>query len=186
MIYSSIYKPFLLKLTISILLFVGATHFVFSQDIDEYDTKSGYIFNIIKNVNWKDSSVIMRYTIGVYGSDDFAKILESRAKEQNQNGNRKYIVKRFKTAAEIENCHLIMLVSCSASQMLLIVNTLKDKQILTMANNQPNFCEVGGILNFKPIDSDKFLEINSDAALLEHIIIKPEILQLSVIKTTKR
>jgi len=174
----------MLKLTIGILLFVGLSHSAFSQDIDEYDAKSGFIFNIIKNVNWKDSSTIMRYTIGVYGDDDFAKILEVHAKEQNQNGNRRYIVKRFKNPSEIKDCHLVVLVSCSASQMLTAVNMLKNKQILTMANNLPNFCESGGLINLKPTGMKKFLEINSEAALDEHITIKPEILQLAVIITT--
>ncbi len=176
-----------MKTILPVILIVTGYGKVFAQSGNELIAL--YIINLEKpaSVEWPNST--SSFTIGIYGIDEtsnnrVAKILSQKVQELNQSG-KKWRFEYYHDIQEINNCHILFFPNeIPTSQTIHVINKIKGKPILTVANNISGFCEAGGIINFT-LDSAKQFQINKNEALKANIKITPGLLMLSEIINTK-
>src|SRR5687768_13911765 len=85
------------------LLITGSA---FSQDRPVHEVYSMMVFNFTKYVQWPDHATTGEFVIGVVGNSDIYNTLNGWYGGKPR-GSKTYIVKRFNSAAEVTDCHVI-------------------------------------------------------------------------------
>jgi hypothetical protein len=141
----------------------------------EYETKAGYIINLIPYVSWPTSARF--YTIGILGKDPFGAILE-RMVEQAQGP--KIMIVHYNSPKEIEkNCHILFISSeykAPIADVLAVTNTMS---ILTVADYRPDFCVRGGMVHINTPGSHPIFDVNTETSKQRCLLIKSEFLRVS-------
>ena len=87
-------------------------------------------------------------------------------------------VKRFKSAEEIDRCHILFInVPGKTSEVL---NALKGKSVLTVSDDN-DFTRSGGIIRFFTENETIHLEINIQAAKAANLNVSSKLLRIAKI-----
>lgn len=173
-------KPYI-KLIFIVVLFVTTTKKTFSQ-YTEYEVKAAYIFSFVKFIEWENIDISKSDTIvlGIYKNDPFGEILERIMLGRKSNGKFWKII-RFNKIADVDKCNIVFLSGIDKYELGIILKRISKKPILSIGDEIPDFCEIGGILNFTPQYSDNQFEINNKLANKNGIKINPKLLKLAKI-----
>jgi hypothetical protein len=88
---------------------------------------------------------------------------------------------RTNNKKELEKCNIVFFSDIEKSELLKILEQLKNKPLLTIGDEIIDFCEIGGTINFTPQFSEYQFEINNEVAKSHRIIISPKLLLLAKI-----
>ncbi len=151
----------------------------------EYEVKAAYIFNFAKFIEWPPIPYLSTDTIylAIVGNDPFGIILEKTMIGRQANGKH-WKIKRIKKAPEKQEYHIMFISGVEPSEALAIIEKTKKQSVLTIGDKIPQFCELGGIINFTQQYSQNQFEINNHIAKDKGITISPKLLVLSKIITT--
>ncbi|RLD79043.1 MAG: hypothetical protein DRJ10_09435 [Bacteroidetes bacterium] len=152
------------------------------KDKPEY-IQSSYVYNITKFVTWPVSAFnfsLSPFVLGVFGSKEIGSVLVKALREKKIIG-RDWKVEFYTTPEEIRNCHLIFVSHVSTTQVEALINSLKQKHVLTVGNNIPDFCESGGMINIVGTVPNLGFEINKNAFKLSKLEISSELLNMATI-----
>jgi len=165
--------------------------------IQEYQIKAAFLYNFIKFVDWPKEAMPdgnEPITIGIIGKDPFGQAFEP-VKDKDAK-DKKVVVKRFKSIADlkklgesgkdelnrqieaVKKCHLLFVCSSEKEYLKDIVNTVKDRPVLTVGEMQ-GFLEAGGISNFLVEDNKVRFEVNLIAAEHAKLKIRSQLLRLA-------
>ena len=152
----------------------------------EYEIKAAYIFNFAKFIDWPANSNHIKDTIvlGVYKNDPFGIVLEKTMLGRKVNGKEWKIVRVSRTS-DLIKCNIAFFSNLSKSEIINVLEKLKNYPVLTIGDEIPGFCESGGMINFTPQFSQHQFEINNDEASHHQIVISPKLLLLAKIITTE-
>lgn len=166
-------RPFFL---LSLLLLILAT-VAKGQQFDEYELKSGYLFNFYHFVTWAKTDEVIY--LAVYGeSEMYDKILVEMAAIKNK-PHKRWIITHYNKPEQIVNCSILFFTQAKTSEVIKVLANLRNQQVITVGDNIPNFCSMGGCVNFLSKESKKPFEINqSEAARLK---ISSKLLSISKI-----
>jgi len=176
-------KKYIILLIISVQFVLFNSDVVYSQQYSEYEVKAGYLYNFIKFVNWPNYSFDNEYApfvIGIYGDDPFDDILENAFKDRTLY-DRKWLLIHYNTLEEINDCNLLFISGVNRTELLKVLDVVKEKSILTIGDNVEDFCELGGIINFTKQNSKNRFEINNEAAMNVKLVISSKLLSLAKI-----
>ncbi len=76
---------------------------------------------------------------------------------------------------------MVFVTDVSTAQAELLISSLKQKHVLTVGDNIPDFCESGGLINIIGTVPELGFEINLNAFKLTKLEISPELIELSTI-----
>ena len=157
---------------------------MFAQKYSEYDVKAAYVYNFAKFISWPSNYFANKdvLVIGVYKNQNFGEILE-QVLENKKIKNKFWEIVFMNSVDEIEDCDILFVSNCSKEESLKLLKKVDKKNVLTIGNNIPNFCQYGGIINFTPKGSRKRFEINNNAAIKHKIKISSKLLTLARIIT---
>ena len=147
----------------------------------EYEIKAAYIFNFAKFLDWpatnpnKDTIIL-----AIYNNDPFGIVLEKTMVGRKANGKDWKII-RTNNKKELEKCNIVFFSDIEKSELLKILEQLKNKPLITIGDEIIDFCEIGGTINFTPQFSEYQFEINNEVAKSHRIIISPKLLLLAKI-----
>ena len=168
-----------------------------SEPSQEYKVKAAFLYNFIKFVDWPKEEMgdaNEPITIGIIGKDPFGNAFEPVKDKKVK--ERKVVVKRFKSIAELKElgergkdeldkqseamkkCHLLFVCSSEKEYLKDIVNAVKDRPVLTVADTT-GFLEGGGIINFVMEDQKVRFEVNLTAAEHAKLKIRSQLLRLA-------
>jgi hypothetical protein len=152
----------------------------------EYEVKAAYIFNFAKFIEWPANYLPSDDTIYlcIYQNDPFGIILEKTMIGRKANG-KDWKITRIKSLDEIGKCHILVFSEISKHEIITLLEQVKNKPILTIGDEEPDFCQYGGIINFTPQYSEYQFEINIEIATDLKIKISPKLLVLSKIISSK-
>ena len=155
-----------------------------AQKYSEYDVKAAYVYNFAKFIKWPQNYFDKKdvLVIGVYKNQNFGEVLE-RVLENKKIKNKFWEIIFINTIDEIEECDILFVSNCSGEESLKVLKKVNKKNVLTIGNNIPKFCQYGGIINFTPKGSRKRFEINNNAAIKHKINISSKLLTLARIIT---
>jgi len=133
----------------------------FAQDRPLHEIYSMMVFNFIKYIQWPDHDKSGEFVIGVVGNNDVYATLSGwyggKAK-----GNKTYVIKKFSSAAEVTDCHLIYIDKSKSGEFESINNKLKGKGALVITDKN-GLGQKGSCINFKTVEDKLRFELNQQA-----------------------
>lgn len=167
------------------------------DSVQEYQIKAAFLYNFIKFVDWPKEAMPDSnepITIGIIGKDPFGNAFEP-VKDKDVR-EKKVVVKRFKSIADlkklgesgkdelnrqieaVKKCHLLFVCSSEKEYLKDIVNTVKDRPVLTVGDTE-EFLQSGGIISFVMEDQKVRFEVNLVAAKCANLKIRSQLLRLA-------
>ncbi|MCS6832013.1 MAG: YfiR family protein [Flammeovirgaceae bacterium] len=171
------FKP---NISFTILLFFTLT--LAHAQYSEYEIKGTMIFNFAKFITWpekvfdKDNKIVL----GILGDDPFGEIIDNIVKGRMVKG-KSWEVRRGKTVDELRSCHIIFIGKGNEESIATILEEIYSKRqrasVLTIGDNIPNFCELGGMINFK--QGSYMFSINANAMTNASLLIDVNLLKFA-------
>ncbi len=140
-------------------LFISGS--AFSQDRPVHEVYSMMVFNFTKYVQWPDHATTGEFVIGVVGNSDIYNTLNGWYGGKPR-GSKTYIVKRFNSAAEVTDCHVIYIDKSKSAEFENVNTKLKGKGTLVITDKS-GLGEKGSGINFKTVDNKLKFELNQKA-----------------------
>jgi hypothetical protein len=132
-----------------------------SQDRAEHELHSMMIYNFLKYIQWPGDKNSGEFIIGVLKDDDVYNTLHTWY-DNKERGGKKFIIKKFNSAAEITECQLLYVGASASNQFDEVLGKLKSNATLTVSNKR-GLGEKGSCINFKVMDGRLKFELNQSA-----------------------
>jgi hypothetical protein len=148
----------------------------------EYLIKAAFLYNFAKFTRWpadsfSDGSTPLR--VCVFGEDPFGVALESIADKTIR--GREVSVRRIESVEVGTACHLLFISASEAARLPGILDSLRGRPVLTIAD-MPGFARSGGIINLKTNQNEKIrFEINVGIAKRAGLRFSSKLLKLAEI-----
>ena len=148
-------------------------------DSDVIRLKGAFLYKFAHFVTWPDSTFAdsaAPIVIGILGEDPFGSFLD-RAVAQRRAQERPLRIRRFAKIQNIETCHILFVSSSQASRLDKIVEFLKDRSILTVADFA-DFARRGGAVEFALLEDHMELRVNIDVVARAQLALSSRRLKL--------
>lgn len=168
------------KHTALVLLCTVMVSPIFAQKASEYQVKAAFLFNFSKFLEWSPEAMgedDEPFVVGVIGTDPFGNYLDDIIAGEKMMAH-PMTVKRFKSAEEIDRCHILFINMRGKTSEVL--NALKGKSILTVSDDN-DFSRTGGIIRFYTENETIHLEINIQAAKAANLNVSSKLLRIAKI-----
>ncbi len=148
----------------------------------EYLIKAAFLYNFAKFTEWPagtfpDSAAPL--DVCVFGEDPFGGALESIAGRTIR--GRRIAVHRVTSSEAAAACHLLFISASEATRLAGILESLRGRPVLTIAE-MPGFTRSGGIINLKTNPDDRIrFEINAGTAKRAGLRLSSKLLNLAEI-----
>ena len=146
---------------VAAFLMVSGSTFA-QQERPIHEVYSMMVFNFIKYVQWPDHDKSGEFVIGVVGNNDVYTTLQGwyggKAK-----GNKTYVIKKFNSAAEVTDCHVVYIDKSKSGEFEAINAKVKGKGTLVVTDRN-GLAQKGSCINFKMVDDKLRFELNQAAA----------------------
>jgi hypothetical protein len=156
-----------------------STPYAADKEIPEYEIKAAFIYNFAKFIEWPNLSssdtnnpLVLCFMDGETVRDAFKTVKEATVK------GRKVMIQEYQGLNDMSACHILFVPSSWKEEQPKILETVRNKPILTIGETQ-EFCEQGGIINFRLIENKVRFEINIDAAKQAGLMISSQLLKLA-------
>jgi hypothetical protein len=147
------------------------------ESASEYEVKAAFLYKFASFIEWPPTNGNTPMCIGVLGRDRFGDALD-RIVRGKQVADRGFVVQRFRSPEEAMHCEIVFISSSEQSKLHNILGVLRGKPVLTVSE-VPGFCENGGAINLKVIDSAIRFEINPAAAARSGLRFSSKLLSLA-------
>jgi len=141
-----------------------------------------FLFYFSQFVDWPASafpSAGAPIVIGVLGNDPFDGSLDQAVAGERVNG-RPIVVRRLKSIADANGCHILYISSSEAAQLPQILQALKGRDVLTVSDLD-HFVERGGMIRFVLSDEHVRLLINAPAAQAAGLTLSSKLLRAAAL-----
>lgn len=168
-----------------------------SPTSQEYQVKAAFLYNFLQFADWPEEKLADSnepIIIGIIGNNPFGNAFEP-VKDKKVKG-RAVVIKRFNGLEELKKsadknkpesvqetetltkCHLLFICSSEQKNLKEIIDTVKDRSVLTVGEME-GFLESGGIINWFVEDKKIRFEINTAAAERAKLKIRSNLLRLA-------
>lgn len=147
----------------------------------EYRIKAAYLYQFGRYVEWPAkafSSSKAPFVIGVLEQDPLIPDLEQIAKIKKIQ-DRPIRIRRFSSAAEIHNCHILHLQASVAPEVQAEVIRKAAGQSVLLVGDSPEFLTWGGVMQFDNEENKIRVVIARKAAEREGLTISAKLLQVA-------
>jgi len=138
-----------------------------AQSASEYEIKAAFLYKFASFVQWPAAlpgappAAAHPMCIGVLGADRFGSSLDQIVRGKLV-GGRAFTVERWHLPDQALHCEIVFISSSEQSRIGEILSIFRNKPVLTVSE-VPGFCERGGLINLKVVDSAVRFEINAAA-----------------------
>jgi YfiR/HmsC-like len=150
-----------------------------AQDRPMHEIYSMMVFNFIKYVQWPDHDKPGEFVIGVVGNNDVFTTLTTwyggKAK-----GNKTYVIKKFASAAEVTDCHLVYIDKSKSGEFDAINNKVKGKGTLVVTDKN-GLGQKGSCINFKTVEDKLRFELNQQAVEASNLKVSGALSSMAII-----
>jgi hypothetical protein len=144
-----------------VVLFIFGSSTIFAQDRPMHEVYSMMVYNFIKYVQWPDHAESGEFVIGVVGNSDLFTTLNTWYGGKPR-GGKTYVIKKYNSAAEVANCHVVFIDKSKSSEFEAVNNKVKGKGTLVITD-KAGLGEKGSAINFKNVDNKLKFELNQRA-----------------------
>ena len=147
-------------LTVAAVLISGSS-FAQAQERSVQEVYSMMVYNFTKYVQWPDHAGAGEFVIGVVGNSDIYNTLNQWYGGKPR-GTKTYVIKKFNTAADVTDCHVLYIDKSKSSEFELANNRVRGKGTLVITDKS-GLGEKGSSINFKMVDNKLKFELNQKA-----------------------
>jgi hypothetical protein len=150
-----------------------------SDQAEEYQVKSAYIYNFAKFVVWPskpEAKAAATLTMGVIGRSPISKSLASFVGKGLR--GRRIVVTSIKRLEELDSCDLLFVSVSEKGRLHEILAAVGTRPILTVSDIK-RFVAAGGMIGFVPVGEKVRFEINQRAALSSNLHLNAQLLKLA-------
>jgi hypothetical protein len=168
--------------------------FIFSVDAaraqnpsQEYTLKAVFLFNFAQFTEWPTNTFTTDdapLVIGVLGNNPFGTALEETVANETVN-HRKVVVNYYQHVEEVQNCQILFISQSETRRLDKIVNTLKDKPVLTVSDIE-NSAYRGVCVRFITEGNKIHLRVNTDSLKTANLTMSSKLLRLAEIVGTSK
>jgi hypothetical protein len=146
----------------------------------EYEVKAAFLYNFAKFVEWPKNKPRSGEPIfiGILGDDPFGEDMEKTVQGKSVNGH-PIVIRRYKGDKPPEYCQILFISSSERRRVDRLLEMLKGSVTLTVSE-MDQFCERGGMINFRIESSKVRFEVNHRAAESEGLKISSKLLSVAV------
>ena len=126
-----------------------------------HEVYSMMVYNFIKYVQWPDHTEGGEFVIGIVGNADVQATLNAWYGGKPR-GSKTYVIKKFNSAAEVINCHVVFIDKSKSGEFEAVNNKVKGKGTLVITD-KAGLGEKGSAINFKNVDNKLKFELNQRA-----------------------
>ena len=153
-----------------------------AKSAGEWEIKAAFLFNFAKFAEWpgaklpEDSDLV----IGILGEDPFNEDLEKVVAGKTV-GKHKIRTRRFTSVDEARGAHILYISPTEKRRMGQTLQGLKGSHVLSVSEF-PDFCEMGGVINFLITGSKVRFEISPKAAEAQGLKLSSKLLNVAVVR----
>ncbi|QTA79010.1 YfiR-like (DUF4154) domain-containing protein [Desulfonema limicola] len=142
----------------------------------EYQVKSGFIYHFARFTQWpsregeNETSPFIICIASTYPETDSLFSLEKKVLRQ-----RRFVVKKYESKADIETCHILFIASDDKNYILKKIDDSRGHNILTIGEEK-EFAEMGGIISFFVEQKRLRFAVNLKAAKLAGLKFSAQLL----------
>jgi hypothetical protein len=149
-------------IALSAILALPVSQKAFAQsDRPIHEVYSMMVFNFTKYVQWPDHDASGEFVIGVVGNTEVYNTLTGWYGGKAR-GSKTYVIKKFASAADITECHVLFIDKAKSNDFDVINNKVKGKGTLVITDKN-GLGEKGSAINFKTVDNKLKFELNQRA-----------------------
>ena len=128
------------------------------QKYEEYETRAAFIFVFAKYTEWLPQRMGPNdpFVVGILGDSPLGQALEKQASLTTVQGH-KVLVKRFRNATEVQDCHLLYFPAQTERQLLDLRSRLAQEGVLTVGETSFFLGFGGGVHLFREEGSLHFV-----------------------------
>jgi hypothetical protein len=144
----------------------------------EYQVKAAYLFNFGQFVEWPAAaydSPGAPFVIGIVGQDPFGTMLDDIVRGEKLAGH-PLVVRRFKDAAEIDDCNILFIGRSEAPRLEKTLRALRGRHILTVTDAAGSESQEA-IIVLMTVDNRIRMRINVAAARANQLVISSKLLR---------
>ena len=168
------------KLIFALLLLVGlSTTQVSAQERAMHEIHSMMVYNFMKYIHWPPTATSGDFVIGVVGDDDVYNTLTKWYGTKSK-GSQKIIIKRFKSASELTDCHVLYVGKSKSGAFGDIKKALNGKSTLVVTDKM-GLGKKGSGINFKTVDSKLKFELNQAAIASAKLKVSSQLTGMAII-----
>jgi hypothetical protein len=158
-------------------LFISSN--LFAQERAVHEVYSMMVFNFTRYVQWPDNDVSGQFVIGVIGNSDIYNTLNTWYNGKPR-GAKTYTVKKFNSAAEVTDCHVLFIDKSKSSEFEAVNNKIKGKSTL-LVTDKNGLGEKGSGINFKTVDNKLKFELNQKAIEGSNLKVSSSLTSLAIL-----
>jgi hypothetical protein len=161
---------------------IGVPAAIAGEAAEEAETKSKFLVNFAEFTEWPAGAFASGKApliIGILGTDPFGSHLDKLVENETVRGHHLRVL-RYGKVEEIKTCHILYISESEESRLDRIVQTMKEKPVLTVSEIE-NSVARGVIIRMKAEDKKVRLAINLRAAKAAHLTLRAKLLRLGEI-----
>lgn len=151
----------------------------FAQERSAEEVYSMMVYNFTKYVQWPDHAGSGEFVIGVVGNAEIFNTLNSWYGGKPR-GSKTYVIKKFNSAAEVTDCHVVYIDKSKSGEFELVNNKVKGKGTLVITDKN-GLGERGSAINFKMIDNKLKFELNQKAIEASNLKVSGALTSMAIL-----
>lgn len=121
--------------------------------------KAIYIYNFTKYIEWPTEYKEGNFIIGVYGTNVPLLGELNKMAASKMVGSQKLEIKSINAPSDAGQCHIVFILNDNSSQIGEVVNKIKGKSTLIVAD-KPGMAKQGAGINFSIVENKQKIELN--------------------------
>ncbi len=153
----------------------------------EDEIKSELLYHFIKFVEWPSHELVpppAPVVVGVVGDDRMFPVLKLALRDKTLYGH-PIVVRLLDFGGDLNHCAVLFLGSSDRKELVRIVQMVGRSPVLTVGDN-PQFCQLGGIIAFFRTGNRVRFAINPDAAARAGLQVSSRLLRLALVSREAR
>jgi hypothetical protein len=147
----------------------------------DYDTnakmKAVFIYNFTKLIEWPESYKQGNFVIGLLGPASVTDELVSMATTKKA-VNQTIEIKKFNSASEITNCHILYVSKSKSSELSQIISKTKGKSTL-IVTEENGYAKQGAGISFVVVDNKQKFELNKSIIQERNMMVGSNLMSLA-------
>jgi hypothetical protein len=150
-----------------------------AQDRPVHEIYSMMMWNFTKYVQWPDYDSGGEFVIGVVGNNEVYNTLNQWYGGKPK-GPKTYVIKKFNSASDVTDCHVIYIDKSKSSEFDLINNKIQGKKTLIITDKN-GLGEKGSAINFKTVDNKLKFELNQKAMEASNLKVSGALTSMAIL-----
>lgn len=167
------------KIKALILVALLTSGSVFAQERPIHEVYSMMVYNFTRYVQWPNEAGAGEFVIGVVGNSEVYNTLNAWYGGKAR-GTRTYAIKKFNSAAEISDCHVLYIDKTKSAEFDAISTKVKGKGTLVITDKN-GLGAKGSSINFKTVDNKLKFELNQKAVESSNLKVAGSLASMAIL-----